>query len=1006
MRNWICITVLGALLVMAVPGGCAVSEEGLVAHWSFDAGSGEVARDLTGHGHDATINGPEWARSPRGHALRFDGEDDTVAYADVDSMMIEGDMTLMVWLRTRAADGADTNRLIFGDSGAGVERNLNLRISSYNVIMFEWANGTSNAILRADDDVLDGSWRHLAVVADWSDQKRVTLFVDGDPTAEMRMPLPISRAPTPGRMSGQWAGGCLKGDLDDIRLYDRALSVEEVREAFTGGAALQVGRSQTVFGQHQGAPAAAMTTSLKNWTDETLDVHLQAPGGERDLSLEPSDEVALPVGYAELASMFDARSDLLLVSDSEPAHLTVTTDYDGFEDVQQADVQPETYLQPIRVTVENPWRRDMAPGRTEQIAMRAELPVAQDLRERCALEIALTSRETADVVAERRIEGPSDVEEIAFDAADLPWGAYDVRAALVNPEGRELCATAPLATVLPGGDQQIVVLNNLCSELMNARERGLLAADNLAFMNPRDGWCFFSVEGDATVALDGEELPLRRWDDDQPAEAMRLLPAGRHVLAINGEPSQVIARAIPALVHNVYPTAPRIRPFGEHTWERLADWTLPNANMIESHKAEIPEAAEWVEMDRSWILNRSAPGRRGTDPSVEEMLAYWRGAPGWGTPRMSGMQVDEYGPSFGREKLTATARSAAMLSADPQFSGKQWIPFVVRMYGTDAAELFMKTTLAAGWPFSIERYIGELPAEQEDREQIEALLVGEAEAWDAAYPGSLRRAIMTLMYAYLPYCTTNRCPTADFRVHLQMQMEVLATHPAWFGLWGVQPYRANYVNEEILDYMGALLRHYCIEGNTEPLIEDPYELTHVLNPDFKNGTDHWATDPAQEGSITTDEFAGYGTLQGRYPWASMGETFLVMERSGEAPNVAAQQITGLQSGRLYSLKVITADRQDLIAGESRDAPCAVTVAVEGADVQEGAFSYPFVSARGPKPFTRDHPFHMVYHYVQFRATAPTARLTLSDWESADDPGGPVGQETIFSFVEVQPVFEG
>lgn len=49
---------------------------------------------------------------------------------------------------------------------------------------------------------------------------------------------------------------------------------------------------------------------------------------------------------------------------------------------------------------------------------------------------------------------------------------------------------------------------------------------------------------------------------------------------------------------------------------------------------------------------------------------------------------------------------------------------------------------------------------------------------------------------------------------------------------------------------------------------------------------------------------------------------------------------------------------------------------------------------------------MVYHYLQFRATSPTARLTLTDWQSADEPGGPVGQETIFSFVEVEPVFEG
>jgi aldehyde:ferredoxin oxidoreductase len=32
----------------------------------------------------------------------------------------------------------------------------------------------------------------------------------------------------------------------------------------------------------------------------------------------------------------------------------------------------------------------------------------------------------------------------------------------------------------------------------------------------------------------------------------------------------------------------------------------------------------------------------------------------------------------------------------------------------------------------------------------------------------------------------------------------------------------------------------------------------------------------EEGAITTDSFTGYGSLQGRYPWAAIGETFAVM----------------------------------------------------------------------------------------------------------------------------------
>ncbi len=1006
MRRLMMLMVLGALLGPTVDGRCAVSDEGLVARWSFDEGSGGVARDLTGHGHDATIAGPEWVRSPRGHALRFDGVDDIATYADVDSMNLEGDLTLMLWLKTRASEASDTNRLIFGDSGSGVQRNLNLRLSSYDAIMFEWADGSRNATLSADSGLLDGSWKQLVVVAD-SGAARVTMFVDGEPVAGMRMPLPISRAAATARMTGQWAGGCFKGDLDDVRLFNRALSAEEVREAFEEEATLQIVRSGTVLGMANGRPCALTTAGLRNHTGEPMQVRVQGLGEAREIDLPAGGETTLPVCQTDAEPLFASRSDLFLVHRADaPAHLTVTVANGGLDDTQEAKASTGVYLQPIRLEVDDPWRPEMPPGKTERIVLRTHLQVADELRAAGALAITLTSRETANQAARRTIEAPGESTEVVLDATDLTWGAYDVRAALLDGAGRELCATDALATVLPGGDQQIVALNNLCSELMNAAERGLLGAREIAFMNPRDGWCFFSVSGDATPALDGEELPLRRWRDGEPVEAMRLLPAGRHTLGVAGEPTQVIVRAVPALVHNVYPTGPRIRPFGDHTWERLSTWTLPNTNMIESQQAETPEASEWVGMGRSWIMNRTAPGRGAEGATAEEMLAYWRGTPGWGAEQFSGMQVDEYGPSFGNEKLIATARSAAALSEDPEFAGRQWVPFVVRMYGTDVAELFMKTTLAAGWPFSIERYIGELPTEEADREQIEALLAGDAEAWEEAYPGCIRRAIMTPMYAYLPYCTSNRCPTADFRVHLQMQMEVLATDPAWFGLWGVQPYRANYVDEEIQACMGALLRHYCIAGKTEPLLDEPYELTHVRNPDFEQGTEGWEVRAAADGSVTTGQFAGYGTLQGRYPWASIGETFLAMTRSEAAPNAVSQPITGLEPGRLYSLKLITADRQDLLAGESRDAPSAVSVRVDGAQVQDGAFSYPFVSARGPQPFTRDHPFHLVYHYLQFRATAPTASLTLTDWLSADERGGPIGQETVFSFVEVQPVFEG
>jgi hypothetical protein len=352
------------------------------------------------------------------------------------------------------------------------------------------------------------------------------------------------------------------------------------------------------------------------------------------------------------------------------------------------------------------------------------------------------------------------------------------------------------------------------------------------------------------------------------------------------------------------------------------------------------------------------------------------------------------------------ARSIARLAELPESADKFWIPFTAGKFGTTAAaEPFMKTLFAAGWPFSEEVYVGEMPTEAENLSSIRSRFLSVAEGYESAHPGSVRRMIFTPMYAYLPYCTANRYPQADFRVHLDMQMQMLATEPVFFGLWGVQPYRSNYVDEEILNCMGRLLRHYCIEGRTERMLSDPYELRHLMDPDFEEGTRHWQVSAADEGAVSSGRFAGYGQLQGRYPGGPFGDTFLCMTRSAKGPNVVSQRLQGLQPGRLYSVKLITGDLADLQGGKTRRDQQAVSIQLGGAEILDGGFRCPFQSARGPKPFDRESPFWMTYHWLCFRAGGPTAKLVITDWAKPETPGGPIGQQVICSFVEVQPVLE-
>ena len=994
MRAWHpALTFLLLTCLAAVP---LYAASDLVAHWSFDEPDVATARDLSGNGHDAALKNVEFVPSPRGHALRFDSRDDLAAYGQRDTMNLSGDMTLAVWVKTDSSVEPNTNRLIFGDDGLGVDRNMNLRMDGYGYLRFEWANGRDNASLLAPNTLLNGTWKHVVVTCDCP-AKVATMYVDGEQVAQMPMPLPISPAPAKNRLTGWFYNGFFQGDLDDVALYSRAMSEAEVKRLFESQADLQVGRSRVLFDATAPTPRGVVSVPVHNWSKQAREVEVSAAPERpaQHLTIKPGGEADLVLGYVPLRPVWQRRTDLMLCeAPADQQKVTFTTRLGDTTDVQPVDLAAQLILEPISVRIEDPWQKQMKSGPTVRLEGEVNLAVPTDQLRTGTLRLALVSRETGHTVLRTAIKPRAHVP-VVLDVAGQPWGAYDLKATFeAGGVQGPISASAP-ATILPGGPQQLRVLNNLVTELMDAKARGLLKSKQITFMNPRQGWVW--INADCALQLDGKTALAA-------GESMRLLPAGNHVLTITGTPTDLQVRAIPGLLYNVYPSGPQIAPFGANTWERLRKYTLANTNMIESQVIDTPEYQEWVAQGKLWIANIQAPGLIDKEEwTPEKMLEVWLHPRDWDLAKINGIQSDEYYP--GIRTIKETALSVAKLAEDPAFAGKLWIPFVVNMYGSQVADLFMKITMGADWPFSIEVYQGEAPTEQQNRDAIAARFGTVANGWESAYPGALRHAIFTPMYAYLPYCTSNCYPQADFRVHLDMQMQCLATDPAYFGLWGVQPYRSNYVDEEILHCMGRMLRHYCIEGQTDRMMSDPYELRYVTDPDFVDGLQHWQAAAAEAGGITAGSFKGYGILQGRYPGGAFGDTFAILKRSAKGPNVLSQALQGLKPGRLYSLKVYTGDHADLTAGKSRKDQQVLTIKLDGAEVQPGAFSYPFHSARGPAPFTRQAPFWMTYHWQQFRAQGETAKLSLSDWAKPDAAVGPTGQETMVSFVEVQPVLE-
>ena len=99
----------------------AATTPGLVAAYSFDAGTGTTLADSSGLANTGTISGATWAAGKNGGALTFDGVNDSVTVPDTASLDLSTGMTIEAWVRP------DRDRRLAHGRSEGDERQPRLR---------------------------------------------------------------------------------------------------------------------------------------------------------------------------------------------------------------------------------------------------------------------------------------------------------------------------------------------------------------------------------------------------------------------------------------------------------------------------------------------------------------------------------------------------------------------------------------------------------------------------------------------------------------------------------------------------------------------------------------------------------------------------------------------------------------------------------------------------------------------------------------------------------------
>ena len=777
---------------------------------------------------------------------------------------------------------------------------------------------------------------------------------------------------------------------------------------------LQIKTGQLKLRMSADGPQASFSVPVVNTGETSRRVKLEhwnagSESAESEIvTLGPSEATIVAKEMVELERLVPARSDLYLVTSIPAIRKVAVSDADSGNTLAVSNIPRPWFLEAARIVVEDPWHKEMSGEETTSISLAVQSGIASEHRQTGNLVVQLLAADGDQVLAEESFSNYSASTKVKLSVGDIAWGAYRVRARFQDADGQDLVSTTAPATILPGGKHQIKVLNNLVSELMNTRQRGLQGQKKIAFMNPREGWVFFSVVGSGHVNLLDPSTPLVFAEQNGPAfEAVRYLPAGRHELTVTGDVDQLIVRAIPQLIYSSYP--------GEFDWEFLSEHVFPHCNCILGTTGDERAIREWTDQGKRWIGFSAAPGHGvGQDVSLSAEK-YWEDrlskSEGFSHPLLSGVLVDQISSCRAQQKIEI-AKMLSTILQNPDLKGRQYSPwFEGSVFGSGPDMAFMRLVLDAGWMFAYYGYIPEKVSEAEVREVMYNTFTKNAISCEEEVPGSVKRCLPQPGFmTYIPHGhNLNVDPGRSYKVLMQMHSETFANDPAFFGTFGQLWYYSPYVSEENLRWSAALFRHYGIEGKTAPLTTDPYVLGHIENPDFADGVEGWNLSEAEKGTMRIDSHPGYGGLQGRFISGSKGDIFLVMRRSAKGPNTVTQTIKGLEPGRMYSMKMITADLGDIRNEISKDVTSAVSISVNGVELSANPehnidVSYPSHYGSTLGKFNRDHTAFMTFHRRIFRATEPTAQLTISDWASSDDPGGPVGQELMVNFVEIEPYF--
>jgi len=224
------IAILAVVLGLA-PAATAVQ----LGWWALDDGTGTVAKDRSGNGHDGTLmNGPTWVNGKFGKALQLDGVDDHVSIPHNVNLCVTNEVTVSAWIYAERTGGPGTQ----GWQGIVAKGNAPRSYSLYTTTAgpLHFSTGPSGAYIGSTSatPVPIRQWVHVAVKVEGGQHRYfINGLAAGVGGANVVLPGTADTNPV---LIGRTAEGATRsfwGMIDEVHIWNHALTDQQINDLAT-----------------------------------------------------------------------------------------------------------------------------------------------------------------------------------------------------------------------------------------------------------------------------------------------------------------------------------------------------------------------------------------------------------------------------------------------------------------------------------------------------------------------------------------------------------------------------------------------------------------------------------------------------------------------------------------------------------------------------------------------------------------------------------------------------